>query len=82
MRVLVTGAAGSIGRVLTPGLVDRGHEVVGLDLVPEPEGFDGPGTPATAPTPDAVVAVFAEPSRSTPSSTSPATPARPACPTR
>ena len=34
MRVLVTGAAGSIGRVLTAGLADRGHEVVGLDLVP------------------------------------------------
>ncbi len=31
MRVLVTGAAGSIGTVLTAGLIDRGHEVVGLD---------------------------------------------------
>ncbi len=41
MRVLVTGAAGSIGRVVTPGLTDRGHEVVGLDLVPSPPGHHG-----------------------------------------
>ena len=38
MRVLVTGAAGSLGRVVTVGLADLGHEVVGLDLVPAPEG--------------------------------------------
>jgi uronate dehydrogenase len=43
MRVLVTGAAGSIGRVLVPGLVERGHEVVAVDLVPQPEG--GPLVP-------------------------------------
>jgi uronate dehydrogenase len=36
MRVLVTGAAGSIGRVVTPGLDARGHEVVGADLLPDP----------------------------------------------
>ncbi|HET6562440.1 MAG TPA: NAD(P)-dependent oxidoreductase [Marmoricola sp.] len=36
MRVLVTGAAGSIGRVLVPGLESRGHEVVGADLLPDP----------------------------------------------
>ncbi len=41
VRVLVTGAAGSLGRTVTVGLVDRGHDVVGLDLLPEPEGFDG-----------------------------------------
>ena len=41
MRVLVTGAAGSIGTVLCSGLLDRGHSVLGLDLVPEPEGFAG-----------------------------------------
>ena len=51
MRVLVTGAAGSIGRVLLPGLADRGHEVVGLDRVPPPDGTRAPGTPSTAPTP-------------------------------
>ena len=39
MRVLVTGAAGSIGSVLSSGLVDRGHTVVGLDLTPEPRGL-------------------------------------------
>ena len=38
MRVLVTGAAGSIGRVVTTGLAAAGHDVVGLDLVPPPDG--------------------------------------------
>ena len=38
VRVLVTGAAGSIGQVVTVGLTDRGHEVVALDRVPAPEG--------------------------------------------
>lgn len=32
MRVLVTGHQGYIGSVLTPRLVDAGHEVVGLDV--------------------------------------------------
>jgi uronate dehydrogenase len=36
MRVLVTGAAGSIGRVLVPGLSDLGHRVRGLDRVAAP----------------------------------------------
>ena len=40
MRVLVTGAAGSIGQVVTVGLEDRGHDVVGLDRVPAPDGTD------------------------------------------
>ncbi len=60
MRVLVTGAAGSIGRVLTLGLLDRGHEVVGLDRLPPPEGFDGPWYTEDCADPDAVAAVFAE----------------------
>jgi uronate dehydrogenase len=33
MRVLLTGARGSIGRVLSAGLADRGHQIRGLDLV-------------------------------------------------
>jgi uronate dehydrogenase len=41
MRVLVTGAAGSIGRVLTPRLRERGHEVVAADLVGPPAAYDG-----------------------------------------
>jgi uronate dehydrogenase len=60
MRVLVTGAAGSIGQVLCSGLVDRGHEVAGLDLVPEPEGFTGGWSTADCTDPDAVDAVVAE----------------------
>jgi uronate dehydrogenase len=58
MRVLVTGAAGSIGGVLCPGLVDRGHEVVGLDRVPEPEGFDGAWHTGDCADADAVFAAF------------------------
>ena len=60
MRVLVTGAAGSIGRVVTVGLADRGHEVVGLDRVPAPDGFDGPWHLIDCADPDAVASVFAE----------------------
>ena len=58
MRVLVTGAAGNIGRVVASGLVDRGHEVVGLDLTVEPEGFTGRWFTADCADPDAVAAVF------------------------
>ena len=58
MRVLVTGAAGSIGRVVTLGLCARGHEVVGLDLVPEPEGFTGDWHTVDCADPDAVMAVL------------------------
>ena len=36
MKVLVTGAAGSIGRTLVRGLADLGHEIRGLDLVDGP----------------------------------------------
>lgn len=58
MRILVTGAAGSIGRVVTLGLCDLGHEVVGLDLVPEPEGFTGDWHTADCTDADAVAAAF------------------------
>jgi uronate dehydrogenase len=33
MRVVVTGAAGRIGRSLVPGLTEAGHDVVGVDAV-------------------------------------------------
>lgn len=59
MRVLVTGAAGSIGRVLLPGLAAAGHEVVGLDLVPAPEGVDVAWHTGDCTDPDAVDAIFA-----------------------
>ena len=59
MRVLLTGAAGSIGRVLTTGLADRGHEIVAVDLLPAPEGYDGPWHTADCTDIDAVLDVFA-----------------------
>jgi uronate dehydrogenase len=64
MRILVTGAAGSIGSVLGSGLVDRGHGVVGLDMTPEPEGFTGEWFTADCADPDAVEAVFAAAAKS------------------
>ena len=60
MRVLVTGAAGSIGTVLVPGLVELGHEVVALDRVPEPDGHEGAFYTVDCGDADAVAAVFAE----------------------
>jgi len=59
MRVLLTGAAGSIGTVLTAGLIDRGHEVVGLDLVAALDGSIGPWHTVDCADVDAVDAVFA-----------------------
>jgi uronate dehydrogenase len=58
MRILVTGAAGSIGSVVCAGLVDRGHDVAGLDMAAEPEGFTGPWFTVDCADPDAVAAVF------------------------
>jgi uronate dehydrogenase len=58
MRVLVTGAAGSIGSVACAGLLERGYDVVGLDLVPEPDGFTGDWFTVDCADPDAVSAVF------------------------
>lgn len=58
MKVLVTGAAGSIGQVLTIGLADRGHDVVGLDRLPPPEGFAGTWHTADCADADAVADVF------------------------
>lgn len=60
MKVLVTGAAGSIGRVVTVGLADRGHTVVGLDRVPQPDGTDMAWYTADCADADAVAAVFGE----------------------
>ncbi len=60
MRVLVTGAAGSLGRVITVGLAELGHDVVGLDLVPAPDGTPYAWHEADCADADAVAAVFAE----------------------
>jgi uronate dehydrogenase len=60
VRVLVTGAAGTIGQVVTVGLTDRGHDVVGLDLAPQPMGEVWPWHVADCTDPDAVRAVFDE----------------------
>ncbi|WP_416956364.1 NAD-dependent epimerase/dehydratase family protein [Nocardioides sp. T5] len=59
MRVLVTGAAGSIGRVVTTGLASAGHDVVGLDLVPPPDGTPFAWHEADCADADAAEAVFA-----------------------
>lgn len=64
MRVLVTGASGSVGTVVCSGLVDRGHDVSGLDRLPEPEGFTGEWFATDCADPDAVEAVFAVLTRS------------------
>ncbi len=64
MRVLVTGAAGSIGTVVCAGLADRGHEVVGLDRAAEPDGNTHRWFTAECTDPDAVEAVFTELARS------------------
>ena len=60
MRVLVSGAAGSLGRVVTVGLAELGHDVVGLDLVPAPDGTPYVWHEADCADADAVAAVFAE----------------------
>ena len=49
MRILLTGHDGYIGHVLTPMLLERGHEVTGLDsFLYESCGFPG-GRPLTVP---------------------------------
>jgi uronate dehydrogenase len=58
VRVLVTGAAGSIGQVLTVGLADRGHEVVAFDRVPAPDGAAVPWHTGDCADPDEVAAIF------------------------
>jgi uronate dehydrogenase len=57
--VLVTGAAGSIGRVVTVGLAARGHDLVALDRVPAPHGIDLPWHTGDCADADEVSAVFA-----------------------
>jgi uronate dehydrogenase len=64
VRILVTGAAGSIGTVLLPGLTARGHEVVGLDRSTAPDGSDTAWYAVDCTDPDAVEAVFADLGRS------------------
>jgi nucleoside-diphosphate-sugar epimerase len=46
MAILVTGAAGYIGRFLVNELVQQGHEVVAVDLQPAPKGLP-PELPAS-----------------------------------
>ncbi len=64
MRVLVTGAAGSIGSVLLPGLTGLGHDVVGLDRGTAPDGSDDAWYTVDCTDPDAVEAVFVDLHRS------------------
>ncbi|MGB5812614.1 MAG: NAD-dependent epimerase/dehydratase family protein [Polyangiales bacterium] len=41
MRVLVTGVAGTLGRLVAQRLVAEGHEVIGIDRRPWPDAPDG-----------------------------------------
>jgi uronate dehydrogenase len=59
VRVLVTGAAGAIGQVVTTGLQDLGHDVVAFDRVPEPAGSPFPWHTGDCADADAVAALFA-----------------------
>lgn len=59
MRVLVTGAAGSIGQVVVAALVADDAEVVGLDLVPAPDGVAVEWHQVDCTDPDAMDAVLA-----------------------
>jgi uronate dehydrogenase len=60
VKVLVTGAAGNIGRVVTAGLATRGHDVAGLDRRPAPDGWGGLWHTLDCADPDAVDAAFAQ----------------------
>ncbi len=60
VTILVTGAAGSIGRTVVPHLLALGHRVVGVDLVPAPEGWDLAWQTLDCTDPDAVEAAVAE----------------------
>ncbi|MCC7352635.1 MAG: NAD(P)-dependent oxidoreductase [Anaerolineae bacterium] len=39
MKILVTGSRGYCGVAMVPALLERGHEVVGLDVTPLPDGY-------------------------------------------
>lgn len=60
MRVLVTGAAGSIGTTLLGGLSAAGHDLVAVDLLPAPEGGEVSWHTLDCADPDAVAALFDE----------------------
>lgn len=49
MRIVVTGAAGGIGRVVLPDLLEHGHEVVAIDRVLPGTTEPGTGGVGTAP---------------------------------
>jgi nucleoside-diphosphate-sugar epimerase len=48
MAVLITGCEGSLGARLAQKLHSKGAQVVGLTLLPLPNG-PGPSSPATSP---------------------------------
>jgi 3-hydroxybutyrate dehydrogenase len=44
-KAVVTGAASGIGRAIAERLVGDGHEVLSVDLKPDPEGLVCPSLP-------------------------------------
>lgn len=46
MKVLVTGSAGRFGRSVVAALADAGHEIVGVDIVPDDSGLCAATLPA------------------------------------
>lgn len=59
MKILVTGAAGTIARVVVESLSAAGHEVVGFDRASPPDGVDVVWHLGDCTDPDAVESVFA-----------------------
>src|SRR3712207_4091147 len=47
MRIVVTGGSGKAGRAVVRDLLEHGHEVLNVDLVPSPDSWTSRYAPAT-----------------------------------
>ena len=50
-RVVFTGGSGRIGRHVVPYLLERGHQVLNVDLAPQADAASAPHVDADAPAP-------------------------------